>query len=299
MFLLQEFDIEIRDKSGTENLVADHLSRIERRINPLPIRDDFPDEQLMQLDGINLWFVDIVNYLIASILPLKHQNHIRIKLRMMLNIMCGMIHIYGNFVVIRSFASVYQTMRSSQYSSGHYTSHQIARKVLDSGFYCLPFLRMPITSLPPTSSAKELEWPLPASMRCPSNLFFFVRSLMFGVLTSWIHFLFIMVTLIFCLLLIMFQDGWRLRPPKLMKLKSLWILFGVPKALINDQGSHFCNKTMSTLLKKYGVVHRVATTYHPQTNRQVEVFNRKIKQILQKVVNPNRKDWSWLLEDAL
>ncbi|RDY04174.1 hypothetical protein CR513_12154, partial [Mucuna pruriens] len=52
MLLLQEFDIEIRDKSGVENLVVNHLSRIEGRIDPLPIKDDFPDEQLMQLDGV-------------------------------------------------------------------------------------------------------------------------------------------------------------------------------------------------------------------------------------------------------
>ncbi|RDY00263.1 Retrovirus-related Pol polyprotein from transposon 17.6, partial [Mucuna pruriens] len=57
--LLQEFDIEIREKSGVENLVVDPLSRIERNIDPLPIRDDFLDEQLMQLDGNNLWVADI------------------------------------------------------------------------------------------------------------------------------------------------------------------------------------------------------------------------------------------------
>ncbi|RDX96265.1 Retrovirus-related Pol polyprotein from transposon 17.6, partial [Mucuna pruriens] len=51
MLLLQEFDIEIKDKSGAENLVTNHLSRIEKRIDHLPIRDDFLDEQLMQLDG--------------------------------------------------------------------------------------------------------------------------------------------------------------------------------------------------------------------------------------------------------
>ncbi|RDY12208.1 hypothetical protein CR513_03028, partial [Mucuna pruriens] len=61
-------------------------------------------------------------------------------------------------------------------------------------------------------------------MRCPSNPFFSTKSLMSGVLTSWSI--------------------------------SYLLRFGVPKALINDQGSHFCNRTMSTLLEKYGVVHR-------------------------------------------
>ncbi|RDY02739.1 Pro-Pol polyprotein, partial [Mucuna pruriens] len=56
--------------------------------------------------------------------------------------------------------------------------------------------------------------------------------------------------------------------------------FGVPKALISDQGSHFYNRSMATLLEKYGVVHQVATAYHPQTNEQAEVFNRKIKKLL-------------------
>ncbi|RDX77272.1 gag-pol, partial [Mucuna pruriens] len=68
-----------------------------------------------------------------------------------------------------------------------------------------------------------------------------------------------------------------------------FLKFGVPKALINDQGSHFCNRVMASLLQKYGVAHRIATAYHPQTNGQAEVFNREIKQILQKMTNPNRK----------
>ena len=43
----------------------------------------------------------------------------------------------------------------------------------------------------------------------------------------------------------------------------------------------------------------VATPYHPQTNGQAEVSNREIKQILEKTVRPNRKDWSLRLNDAL
>ncbi|RDX96602.1 pol, partial [Mucuna pruriens] len=44
---------------------------------------------------------------------------------------------------------------------------------------------------------------------------------------------------------------------------NIFCWFGVLKAFISDQGSHFYNKAMSSLLHKYGVVHRVATTYHP------------------------------------
>ncbi|RDX82281.1 Pol polyprotein, partial [Mucuna pruriens] len=80
---------------------------------------------------------------------------------------------------------------------------------------------------------------------------------------------------------------------------NIFYRFGVPKALISDQGSHFCNRAMASLLQKYGVAHKIATAYHPQTNDQAEVFNREIKKMLQKMTNPNRKDWSRLLEDSL
>ncbi|XP_073138521.1 uncharacterized protein [Henckelia pumila] len=50
---------------------------------------------------------------------------------------------------------------------------------------------------------------------------------------------------------------------------------------------------------KSNIFSRVATAYHPQTNGQAEVFNREIKSILAKMVNPGRKDWSIRLDDAL
>ena len=71
------------------------------------------------------------------------------------------------------------------------------------------------------------------------------------------------------------------------------------RAIIYGQGSHFCNRSLASLLQKYGVVNRVVIAYHPQTNGQAEVFNREIKQVLLKVVQPNRKNWSKLLEEAL
>ncbi|XP_038982173.1 uncharacterized protein LOC120110664 [Phoenix dactylifera] len=75
--------------------------------------------------------------------------------------------------------------------------------------------------------------------------------------------------------------------------------FGTPRAIISDGGSHFCNKPFEALMRKYGITHKVATPYHPQTSGQVEVSNRLIKNILEKTVNPNRKDWSLRLTDAL
>ncbi|KAM1116284.1 hypothetical protein TB1_006283 [Malus domestica] len=80
---------------------------------------------------------------------------------------------------------------------------------------------------------------------------------------------------------------------------NLFVRFGMPRVIISDGGSHFCNRTIEALLRKYNVKHKVSTPYHPQTNGQAEVSNREIKQILEKTIGPTRKDWSLCLEDAL
>ena len=56
--------------------------------------------------------------------------------------------------------------------------------------------------------------------------------------------------------------------------KNIFTRFGTPRATISDGGKHFCNRQFEALLSKYGVTHRVATPYHPQTSGQVEVSNR-------------------------
>ena len=67
------------------------------------------------------------------------------------------------------------------------------------------------------------------------------------------------------------------RVVKKMLKKVIFPRFGTPRALISDGGSHFDNNVIEALLKKYGVTHKVATPYHPQTSGQVEVSNREIK----------------------
>nr|GFB13049.1 reverse transcriptase domain-containing protein [Tanacetum cinerariifolium] len=51
----------------------------------------------------------------------------------------------------------------------------------------------------------------------------------------------------------------------------------IPRAIISDRGTHFCNDQFTIVMIKYGVTHRLATAYHPQTSGQVEVSNRKLK----------------------
>ncbi|GJS88133.1 reverse transcriptase domain-containing protein [Tanacetum coccineum] len=59
------------------------------------------------------------------------------------------------------------------------------------------------------------------------------------------------------------------------------------------------NPRQSAVILKYGVTHRLSTAYHPQTSGQVEVLNRGLKRILERIVGENRASWSDKLDDAL
>ncbi|XP_071917076.1 uncharacterized protein [Coffea arabica] len=69
ILLLQEFDLEIRDKKGSENLVADHLSRIPIGEDKEPLKDAFPEEHLFSLNSQLPWYADLVNYLVTGDFP--------------------------------------------------------------------------------------------------------------------------------------------------------------------------------------------------------------------------------------
>nr|GEZ97422.1 reverse transcriptase domain-containing protein [Tanacetum cinerariifolium] len=77
ILLLQEFDIEIRDKKGAKNLAADHLSRLEHldleKLTRAKIRDLFPEERLMAISNINdePWYANYSNYLASRVLPFR------------------------------------------------------------------------------------------------------------------------------------------------------------------------------------------------------------------------------------
>jgi len=68
----------------------------------------------------------------------------------------------------------------------------------------------------------------------------------------------------------------RINEAKIVKFlrENIFARVGMPRAIISDQRTHFNNRSFDALLKRYSIVHRFATPYHPQTSGQVEVSNR-------------------------
>ena len=83
VLLVQEFDLEIRDKKGADNLVADHLSRLENSVGDKVdglINDNFPDEHLLVVStNFSPWYPDFVNYLVSKVMPSDLTSHQRKK----------------------------------------------------------------------------------------------------------------------------------------------------------------------------------------------------------------------------
>ena len=84
VLLLQEFDLNIKDKKGIDNVIAHHLSRLERISRTekgTEIVEIFPDEHLFMLSVQTPWYADIVNYIACGVMPFEFSYQQRRKLR--------------------------------------------------------------------------------------------------------------------------------------------------------------------------------------------------------------------------
>jgi hypothetical protein len=76
ILLLQEFELEIRDKKGVENVVADHLSMLENKEvtkKDKVIWAEFPNEQLFMVTE-RPWFIDMANFKAGNLIPEELTN---------------------------------------------------------------------------------------------------------------------------------------------------------------------------------------------------------------------------------
>ena len=316
VLLLQEFDVEIKDKKGTENLVADHLSRLEGARDDVPVNDEFPDEKLFAIENKRAvpWFADYVNYLVAKVIPPEF-NYQKKK-----RFFAHLKHYYWEEPILYRHCAdqvIRRCVPEDEMHSildhchtlpcgGHFGGQRTAAKVLQSGFYwpslfkdahqfvstCDKCQRMGNISRkdePPMHPILEVElfdlWgidfmgPFPASY---NNLYILLAV---DYVSKWVE-----------------AIPTRTNDAKVVAqfLRSnIFSCFGTLRALITDNGTHFCNKVIDKVLQKYGVRHRTSLAYHPQSNGQAEVSNREIKYILEKTVNSSRKDWSKKIDDAL
>ncbi|KAH9792490.1 hypothetical protein KPL71_004147 [Citrus sinensis] len=234
------------------------------------------------------WYADFANYLVSGMLlpELKFQKR-RKFLHDVRSYQWDDPHLYKlcSDQVIRRCASereihhILESYHAAAYR-GHFGGHKTAVKVLQSGYYW------------PTIFKNAYEF-VKCCNRCQRTGNITKRHEM--PLTN------ILEVEVFDVWGIDFMGPF---PPSFGNLYILVAVdyvskFGTPRAIISDEGTHFCKKVFTAAMVKYGVRHKVATSYHPQSNGQAEMFNREIKKILEKVVNPTRKDWSLQLHDSL
>ncbi|GJU49869.1 reverse transcriptase domain-containing protein [Tanacetum coccineum] len=268
VLLLQGFNIEIKDKKGEENLAEDHLSRLENpnmgELTEEEIADEFPDKHLMILKAKlnDAWYADYVNYIVRKVVPLKWTPERRNGSSLKDEILEILAHCH------------------SGPTRGHHSASVIRRKVYKTGFYWPSIFKDAKDYVCEVFDVWGLDFmgPFPDSR---GNKYILVAV---DYVSKWVE-----------------AQALSTNDARVVVkfLKGLFARFGVPKALISDRGTHFCNSQLEKALLKYGVTHKISTAYHPQTNGQTEVTNRAIKHILKKSIGYNPKDWSEKLNDAL
>ena len=69
IMLLQEFDLEIRDKKGADNCMVDHLYRMQIQGLDLPINDYLRDDTILKVTTTSPWYANLVNFMVTGYIP--------------------------------------------------------------------------------------------------------------------------------------------------------------------------------------------------------------------------------------
>ena len=319
ILLLQEFDIEVHDKPGKENVVADHLSRIVEGGDScdIPLTETFPDEHLFAITIHGLpWYSHIVNYLASNgtYAPESMDFYELRKLKRDARHYIwddpylwkeGKDQVLRRCVPNEEIPNILEFCHTHT-CGGHFGGRKTAFKILQAGFYwptlfkdsndfalrcdrCQRVGTISKRDQMPLTNIFEIEifdtWGIDFMGPFPNSWGFEYILVAVDYVSKWVE-----------------AKATSTNDAKVVTkflIEHIFTRFGTPRFIISDGGSHFLNRTFAALLHKYGVKHKVGTPYHPQTSGQAEVTNREIKSILEKVVNTSRKDWSVHLNDVL
>ncbi|GKE35569.1 reverse transcriptase domain-containing protein [Tanacetum coccineum] len=292
ILLLQEFDFIICDKKGAENLAADHLSRLENPhqsdLKKMEITKTFPLETLGMVtfrgDSSTPWFADIANYHAGNFIVkgmssqqknkfFKDVKHYFWDGPYLFKICADQVIrwcVYGQEVV-----DILTACHNGP-TGGHHGANYTAKNVFTQDSFGLPFTVMPMTWSHAVTLVNVREKSCNV-MKCLKMLFKFARSLTCGVSISWA-----------CSRL---HEG--------INIYS-WPSITCQNALKRKRSPPMTPELFfAKVMRKYGVTHRLSTAYHPQTSGQVEVSNRGLKCILERIIGEHRASWSDKLDDAL
>nr|GEX01642.1 reverse transcriptase domain-containing protein [Tanacetum cinerariifolium] len=298
VLLLQEFTFKVIDTKGPENLTVDHLSRLENPhqnvLDPKEINESFPLETLNMVssrgNSSTSWFADFANYharnFVVKGMSSQQKNKFFKDVKHYFWDDLFLFKICADQVIRRCMhgEEAINILKACHYgpTRGHHGPNYTAKKVFDSGFYW-PTIYRDTQDLVKTCDVCQRQGKISQRDEMPQIPSKFAKFLTSGALTSW--------------------------APKALPtndahvvckfLKNLFAIFGTPRAIISDRGTHFCNDQFAKVMLKFSVTHRLATPYHPQTSGQVEVSNRGLKRNLERTVGENRASWSDKPDDAL
>ena len=272
VLLLQEFDLKIRYKKGSENVIVDHLSRlvVDSTID-LPLNESFLDEHLLPI-STPPWFADIVNYLTIGDIPSHWSKQDRSKFFSQVKYFFwdDPYHFkYYPYQIIRrcvpnnDFRSVFSFCHD-QACGGHFSAKKTAAKILQCGLYW------------PKDSAEFCI----ACSRCQHlgkitrrNMMPMNPILVIEIFNVWgIYFMGLFPNSfgnLYLLLAVDYVSKWVEAIPtksndnkvvlKFIK-ENIFSQFGTLRAIINDQGKHFKNHHFESLLKKYSTTHKLSSS---------------------------------------
>jgi len=67
--------------------------------------------------------------------------------------------------------------------------------------------------------------------------------------------------------------------------REIFKLHGLPKTIVNDRDSRFMGRFWQELSQLVGTELTLSTSYHPQTNEQMEIVNKWLEGYLHKYVS--------------
>ena len=313
ILMLQEFDVEIRDKKGVENVVADHLSRMSHSKGGPPIEDALRDDTLYAVIDKDSWMLDVIRAIKGE--PLTHLNYNSKR-----KVLAEAKKFYWNSPYLYRFGSdgvlrrcvpaderseILRKCHAAEYG-GHHGHFRTQAKIWASGFYWPGMhedARKFVASCPECQRTGNITArnSMPLTYNLQIDLFDVWGMDFMGPFENSHGYEYILVT-------VDYVSKWVEALPckKASTQESIEMIknnifprYGVPRVIISDGGSHFIGKEFTDYLAKMGIEHRVSTAYHPQTNGQAETSNKQLKEILKKMVIKGGKNWSKKLNDAL